>query len=709
MSAIITRLQPPNKFSNVSGKNFTFDLHWKDLKKSSHKAIQDTVKKVFQKKVQETGIKPELVANINKEGFFDAGKQLIAVMPPEDWNQIRRALIKGKAKDPVIPDPKLVDIPEPPIRKEGRFDLTFRMMDEPHYLDKIEYPHETRLEGETDAQFIRRIAKNLAGEEYDPNESKTRDSLNGIAESIVSRKNYEAKTKLRKGMREFFKKNRLISREIFAKNGFIPGSVASSFNRFAKTPTLLRAVAAEDGSIDLVSGRAFDLPSAQTVASFAFLSQMNLYNDTTKAHLAMGISKNGDLYEFEFSPQSFLPTAIYIWSEMKMNEKLVKAYRDLSKEIVEVTDPETKEVYRVRFKPHPPSSIQYNWQNTLEKILPSSFSGEYLAKDASKQARKKLHEKMDTLTEVEKQTAADRMGILPNLYEQYLLDTRYFLEKLDNQSFWESSSLTPTEELLCHNFYCHLLGVPVIDNCKSVVDRTNIGNANITSMKQWLRTSAPIPKREGRFAIFDLPKVEHEKYHPYKELFAANLHKGIKITEYSRGVKGYKLGRGWAQHPALWELMPRRYLKIKNESRSIYFYKRWVVPVLFWVLPPFLWQLFALIGASQKERNKVLMPQLKFWKKRQIVKAVGVSLALLFPFQYLAWFVIFGHSLGHSLWNRRLHRILGAFFFPFKFIAHADALLPKKHINETYRKAGERRLLIQRKEIDPIQFEDSDS
>lgn len=703
------------------------DLHWRDVKNEGAKKVAELASSLIRQRVeQEAGLPAARVAKVTKDGFIGHDGAVLVPMQQGDWAKMRQALIKARAKDPHIPDPTGPNIPEEPLHKAGRASVAFQNIAASHYLDGIPYSRKPRLDGESDTAYIRRLTRELAGDEYDPASSKTRDSLNGMAQSIVPRQHYEMTIQPEGHMAEFLgREEPFVSREIFARNGYVDGAVTSSFLRFADRPTLLRAIEAEDGSIDIIPGRASNLATATEIGKFAFLSQMNLLRDPEKAHLAEGIERVGNEYVFEFLPQSLLP--MYGGAEKKMFQKLQKAYEELAKEPVDITDPANPAlVYRVRFRPLPAAASQFNYANTLEEALPGAVSGEFAARDTTIKSDKALFRKVDTMSEEFIARRAARFGVDRGRFLELVADTRYFLEKQDNLWPWQSNVLAPHEELMARAFLSHLLGIPMIDNCKSLVDRTNVLNAMVTSMKQWLRSKAPLPEKEGRVAIFDLPKVAHAPlgavnakgqplvYYPFKELFAYNLHKGVKISEFSRGEKGFKFNRGLFQHPALKFLLPVRYLKKKEEPVAASRFKRWALPIAGWILPPTLFQTFAwcglkATGAHEKEIDRVWIYQKKLRKKGVVGKIAAVALSIvltLIPVQLLVW----GASILYSL--RYIHkpwRIASTVLMPFKMIKNGDAMNPRLHVNEKYRESGQKQLLYGGSEADPLLFEDSDS
>lgn len=711
MALLINQITTPLVCS--SHPRVQLNLRWRDITKQGEEALTALYGAVIQKQITQAGIPLDQVAQIRKDGFFSADGRRLAEMEAADWDAIRTALIASRAKAPKISDPAFANQPEPPIERAGRARVTFQNIAAPHYLDGISYSRIERNPGESEANYFRRIARLQAKGAYDPGTRGTRESINGVAQSCVPRQNYEMTIALEGQMQQFFngREEPFISREILAKNGFVPGAVISSFHRYADRTSLLRAVTAEDGSVDLVSGRAFDLESAEEIARFSFLSQMNLYRDEATRHLAQGIAQEGDQLVFEFAVQSLLPVGPFGGKEAEMVRASMRAYQELGESgPLLIKDPANPAVvYKVKFRPYPVACCQYNSSITSQRILPAAISGEVEARAASKISDEDVFAKADEVLANPALLArhANRMGFSEDYYRRAVADTRHFLEE-QNKFHFLDTPLTATGELMCRAFLWQLLGIHMIDNCKSVVDRTNVANATITAMKQWLRSGKEIPEKEGRIAIFDLPQVEDvdsagRRYHPFRELFAFNFHKGVKITELSRGVKGYKIGQGWLQHPAIKELLPKRYLKTKEISRGLYFYRRWVLPILSWFLTPFLMQILHTLGSSAKERKMIWLGHTALWNQgfKGKVKAIAISFfSLILPIQQLAYVCM----LVYTLFCKTRY-FPTAIFAPLKMVFNADAFVPRVLVNENYRRSGARQLLFQGLELGPIELE----
>jgi hypothetical protein len=598
------------------------------------------------------------------------------------WSKANPILKKGRVAI-AFPDPLKSNLPEPLIHKEGIGTALFENVREPHYLEGIAYPRKEPLRGESRANFIRRCTQEFAeqeGKTFDPQKKAIQESLAGVALSLDRRSNYRSTLRFEGTLAGFFGQERnFTSTEVFARNGIAPGAVSASLNRYSDRVNLMRSLESEDGSVDSLSGRAHDLKTAKEMAGFAFLAQMNLYAQNQKRNLAQGITKRAGVFEFRFAIQSLLPMLFggaLGGEEIKMVYKEIAAYQELAKQgIQEIADPANPaQIYKVRFLPLPVAAVQFNSLTRVESLLPQAISGEYDARLQTDRADQVLYK-----------IAVEKSKVSNASLQSRINDTVYFLKKKE--------SLKPWQEILTRAYLCHLLEIPLIVHCKSCVDRTNVVNAMTTAMKQWMRAGKEIPKIDGKTAIFSLPEVSIQTdtglVHPFKELFAFNLHKGLKITELARGEKGYQYFRGFRQYPALVDLLPARY--IKGEEKPSFF-KRWIIPISATLLPPLLLQILLSLGAaSRKDLDQVWGPQKKLWKRGLIGKGCAVALTLLglFPWQILVWLAAFASSFRTKDWRK----IAEAAALPFKFIKNANHLYPEKTLNEEDLFIGPRRLL----------------
>ncbi len=287
------------------------------------------------------------------------------------WNEANAILAKGRV--PIaMPDVHAVDIPEPPIHHAEKGRAVFENVEEPHYLDGIKYRHKGRGQNESETNFIRRCTQSYvekAGDRFDPKKSKVKDSIVGVALSLPKRSNYKMTILPEGELANFFGVEPFTSTEVLAKNGILPGAVSASANIYSDRVTLLRSIESEDGSVDSVAGRVQDLKTAKELAEFAFLSQMNLYQNPDKHDLAQGIVKKGDEYEFRFGAQSLLPMCFkgfFGGEEIKMVYKEIEAYKEL--EQLTRIGPLTIQILRIR--PNHIKSVSALFLSQLPNSMP---------------------------------------------------------------------------------------------------------------------------------------------------------------------------------------------------------------------------------------------------------------------------------------------------------------------------------------------------
>ncbi len=741
MITVKTELDP----IQIGGVNYRLKFKGPDISEEARQKLTQVAARQLQAAfAQNPDLSPIDIARITKRTIFTKDDRQMP-RDPAQWSEVRSILDEGTVKTE-IPDPEKVNDPEDPIFKEDRARVTFRNIDEPHYLDGIDYARTPQLANESEADFLRRVTKKLAGPDYDPAKAKTRDTLIGIAMSNVERQNYQMNIELQDDMQNFFGgQQSFTSSEIVARNGLIPNSVASSFNRYVDAyneVTLMRSIEAEDGSVDCLAGRVYNLKTAEDMVRFSFLSQMNLFRNPESAAKSQGITRgaNGE-YEFEFAVQSLLP--MMHGGERRMFDKEVEGYRQLEEEYrdkpILITDPENGTVYRVRVRPVPIAASQFNYMNTAEKILPEALSGELDAREQTRAADEMLF-----------QRAEAKLPSYNIVRQTQIKDTIFFLR---------SGTLKPWQELLARAYLCHLLDIPIIIHCKSCVDRTNVEAALVTAMKQWIRTGKEIPRKNGRYAVFQLNTIKFEPkipegsekstiaYYPFRELFAYNLHKGVKITEFSRGKKGYKFNRGPAQHPALQDLLPLRYL-VKQANWK----KRWIVTnlkaaglfvggILAYFVPPIVFQILGALGAifklglkgtyhkarswvkgipnkdkSFSKLNKTLekiLPQYKMAKNGKVLKAIGATIAACIPgIVYATGYSIYKYCKVRPKWwgvKAIVYGLGTPISAPLKLLVNAREPFSIRQIKERYTKVVSHSLLYGMKDFDLFDLENSDS
>lgn len=587
-----------------------------------------------------------------------AKNQKIPCKPLE--NSLSQILEKRQAKPLQLPSPQQGNIPEPPLVVKDLAKVEFRFIDEPRVQDRIacEQPLAKRTFSSR-ADMIREATWRLAqarGKEYDPDSAMTRDSLCGVSNSLWPRKHYEMEISLQGPFAKWRGKERVVSRQIFAFNGLnglsyrengqkitVSRAVSASFNRFSPSPTLLRKIEAEDGTSNCYAGRVDlkgeePLSKAKEMVKFLFLSEMDLYK---KGKSPKGISSLGNgKFEFRFAVQSLLSMTPYS-GNLKMFREEVAAYEKLQKQgVIQIPDQENPfhpkddassgtppQIYFVRLSPIPVAARQFNFMNTFEKVMPCSISGEEEAREASKEADAILF-----------QWAREKMAFSDAETKKQMEDAIAFLNE---------GELKPWQEMLTRAFLCHLLEVPEAIHCQSSVDRTGIGIGVISAMKEWLRAGKAIPKdANGRYAIFLLPELavlregagKNEVFFPFRELFAYHLHMGLKLTEFSRGAKGFKLHKGWLQNPALRDLLPSRYLE------------------------------------------EISQPNLC----KKALASVGIFLLVL---------IVALVTLPYAFYRWGWKGLLEGFVAPFKAAGNVGHLFPQKIVKESFQEVGRRRLL----------------
>lgn len=626
------------------GQFFKLKLQWhSDISLEARQKLftnaASYLKEVLRK---ESHLKAGQITKLTPDGVFDAQQKRLPTNKTDRktaafWKKTEAILQKSKVQIP-FPNIHKVDLPEDPIHAEDKASAQFENVEGPHYLDGIAYPRKNPLLSESQENYLRRATQEYVeakGKKYDPKRKSVKESLVGVALSQPKRSHYQLRVQLKGILSKFFGGDKTYSStEVLAKNGMTLGSISASANIHSDRVNLLRCLESEDGSVDSLAGRVFDLSSAKELGEFAFLSQMNLYRDPLKAHLAQGIEKRGEVYEFRFAIQSLLPMIFrgrFGGEEIRMVQEEIEAYKKLEdltrKNPLLVRDPaDPQKIYPVHFLPLPVAAVQLNSMTRVEKLLPQSISGEYDSRAQS-----------DLADAVLLKTAQEKIESLPDGYEKKLLsDTADFLKQREKLKSWQ--------EIMVRAFLCHLLKVPFVVHCKSCVDRTNVVNALVSGMKQWIRLGKDIPRMDGKYAIFKLPEEtivsdSNETVHPFKELFALNLHKGLKITELARGEKGYRYFRNFRQYPAPVELLPNRYIKVDQSAlRKI----KIVVLAVFALIP----------------------------------------LVLIWPFAFLS-----------SFRTLSLSKISETLFLPFKFLKNANELIPKRILNEDYELIGKRKLL----------------
>lgn len=576
----------------INGQKLRLDLRWDPAVSSpSHNHIFEISRKA--RKTIFTLAKQEILRAASESQKITASK--IRLLSGQGAHLDTGAVLKTnpsfitslqsalEQEDPIpLPDPSLGNKPDAPFENEfGR--AIFRQMEEELSQDKITFEsRDLSIPQKCDRKVFaskedlvrRKTAElaELAGKEYSLSKtwnfkkfkkvnSPTLESMRGVSLSLTPRRHYEMELNLKDDLARFLgRKEPFLSREIFAFNSSFNGcrfeeagktvlvekAISSSFNRFATEPTMMRMVQSEDGTSDIYSGRvdtkgATKLSKASQMAQYIFLSEKSLKE---KGKGIKAIDEKKKIYRCRFAVQSLLTLQ---GKEKKLFQDEQEAYRLLEKNSpLTIEDPEDpSHPFTVYFEQVPIAAVQFNISCHLEKLLPRELSGELFAQEESKKGDEILFK-----------WAAESKDEKVN----------------DTVEFLKSGTLNSWQTVLAKAYLCHLLNIPIVVHCLSSVDRTGLASAAIVAMKQWLRSGKEIPlDQNGKVAIHLLPEIKAKKedgasFTPFKQLFAFNLIKGMKIGELSRGEKGLKLERGLAQNPILKDLFPEEYLKKKEGS-----------------------------------------------------------------------------------------------------------------------------------------------
>ncbi|HEY4255570.1 MAG TPA: hypothetical protein VGM34_04415 [Chlamydiales bacterium] len=479
----------------------------------------------------------------NQGAFANGATQVVTPSNSSLWKQFETSLL-----DATLPDPKMADQPH---LSSSLVQFSF-LSETPasKALDQHQHSKVARLPNESDHAFAMRITKDLLGN----GKKKKKDfneTMQGVHLGTVPRANYGMNVMLPGGMEKFFRRKSFESHEVFAKNSkYVQGGITSSYNRYADTVMMMRAVVAPDNqSVDYYTGRVDNLDKAKELAIFMF--RADCVNDPSLV--------DGTTCEFPFAVQSLLSMS---GSEGKMFAKELEAYRALENAgPISVRISETVTV-SVQFKPVAIAANQFNYMNTVEQLLPDALSGKKAADLAQKAADLALVKHAETFAKENELTFSQNAQIQDAIY--HLIEER--------------SQLKPWQIVINRAYLCHLLSLPLVLHCKSSIDRTGLAGGMITAMKQWLRAGKEVPQdKNGKYAVHEIVNVHIDAEGnpsstgacaPFKELFACAVMKSLKCTEFSRGCSGYKWERGIGQHPALADLMPKSALNVSKSSVS---------------------------------------------------------------------------------------------------------------------------------------------
>ncbi len=597
----------------IKGEEYQFDLPEFQAKDSAGSAVVRKLQLLVDRVMKHhPDLNPDLIESISCSGLRLSDGRVLDV--DDVWTPFLSD-VRHDARPTLLPNRFEADIPEPDLVVDDLAHVRFEFLDEFHPLDTIPYPR-CDYPPMNDEELVIAEGTRLAGKPFKIEQEP--HSRIGIFMETAPRKNYRMSIQLKGKMKEFFGRENLTSTEVLGKNSPVAeGAITSSYNRKADTVSMMRKVESDDLSSDFYTGRADTLPKIRELVEFTFLGEWELYNLPENRHLAKGITYNSETgqYEFRFATQSLLTL---FGGERKKLMKEVKAYEEIAKQ------PMMIDGKIVKIIPLPIAATNFNWVNTLGEAIPGAALGQNLGEEMSAKA---LYELVGTVRSLSSE------------------DEKLLRDLVDH---CENRALKPWQRLLSFALLCEMLKIPLVIHCKSCVDRTNVLAAMITALRQWRSCGIAIPKDgNGLYAPHEMANVSlQDGTHPFKELFAYSLLKGLKITELSRAQKGYKLKRGWGQHKGLHDLLPARYLESVKPSKQIF--RRTAVAILYLF---FFWLFFLISPFLNKKLHG------KWFEKSTLALAVA----------------------------------------PASFARYGDKLATSIRVNESYEEAGGRSLLYSKR------------
>ena len=436
----------------------------------------------------------------------------------------------------------------------SKFRSTLSFFEKPTLLDSLETNSSTDYIYPTKSDLVKHFYektirdKNLS----EAAKSATRE---GIELSSLKRHDFQYEVRLDKNlikdcpplvMRQRFVKNSILNGQKYFENDnevTIDSAITSSYDRTAKNIALARKIEDENEVSYCYAGRIETFSKAKDMVKLMFLGELSL-DESKRKGIALTTDKDGDIYNFTFGINSLLstnPALIKEESDLVFSEQ--KAIERLKDEIIEIKDPRTGEMIRVKARPINLLSRQFNFMNRLERLLPSKFSGKDFSQKFSKEGLEDI--KNIALCKLEDTSVSTEK-------KQLIKDILSQLE--------QEKKLQSYEYILNISELCYLLEMPFLTHCKSSVDRTGLVVTLNVALKQWQeKLGKKMAKENGKFAVHKL--LEDPLF---KELIAANLPGSLLITEYSRGILGFKWNNDIIQHPTLRKILPDRYLRQFN-------------------------------------------------------------------------------------------------------------------------------------------------
>lgn len=323
-------------------------------------------------------------------------------------------------------------------------------------------------------------------------------------------------------------------------------ALSASLDRESPHMHLGRRVEDRTGKGYCYTGRCETESKMKESISMMFLAE---FDPISQRGRGIQIAHDG-VYELSFCINSLLTTSAFDSSDRNNVIKELKTLKKLKGQIIEVENPITHQVYRVRIGRTPFFTREFNFNENLEKMMPDDLNGVDLSKELSKDGLKELEEM--AAEKIRDWSALNCFYPDPRITAKIKLlqDTLIRLRTVD---------LLPEQELMLHALVCHLLDLPFITHCKSSVDRTGVAIAIICALHQYLEDGYEIPLENGQIAIEKIMQTPI-----FKEFFFENLKAALPNTEFSRGELGFKFGTQHDLNAIVVRLLPERLIKANS-------------------------------------------------------------------------------------------------------------------------------------------------
>lgn len=385
----------------------------------------------------------------------------------------------------------------------------------PHLGTKAEErgPH-AQFHVETDGRGLRRKVQ--------------RDIAQGIRNSFAARPDLRTEIQFEGQKKPYVTYYRMLH------NGHVPGAVISSLDRVALKLALARQMTALDGrgreKTVCFTGRPDTEDKALELVGMIFQGRLRCGEAVPK--------KNG-VYQLRFAVHSAL-SLVPRSKECKMSEQEQKVLKALHGKTVLLPKPDGT-MCPVRIEPIF-FAKQMNFCTTLEKYLPSAWSGKDVSEALSASAE-----------ELERFLGPE-------------LTSRPEIEQLLG---YLRGNLLPEETLFCQILLFKRAGIPFVIHCKSNVDRTSVAASLAFAIDQWEQEGRPMPP-----VPYLLLRNE-----AFKEVFFSHISTAHWMTFYSRGGMTEESGFGFkwhqkfrrkplycTQNPGMLALIPERMKRVAFPS-----------------------------------------------------------------------------------------------------------------------------------------------